>query len=43
MTDAHRKMLQSIARSQTAPHRLVTRSQALLLAADGMANSHIAA
>jgi transposase len=42
MTDGQRKTLQSIARSQTAPHRLVTRSQALLLAADGVANTRIA-
>lgn len=43
MTRAQRQTLESIARSQKAPHRLVIRAQALLLAADGVANTHIAA
>ena len=32
-----------LARAQSAPHRLVRRAQALLMAADGVANSQIAA
>lgn len=42
MTATQRKALESIARSQAAPHRLVMRSKALLLAADGTANTQIA-
>ncbi len=43
MTPGQRQTLESIARSQTAPHRLVIRAKALLAAADGVANTHIAA
>ena len=43
MTPAQRQTLESIARAQTAPHRLVIRAKALLAAADGLANTHIAA
>jgi len=43
MTASQRQTLESIARSQKAPHRLVLRAKALLLAADGMANTQIAA
>ena len=43
MTPGQRQTLESIAKSQTAPHRLVIRAKALLLAADGVANTHIAA
>jgi transposase len=42
MSDGQREALQVLARSQTAPHRQVRRAEALLLAADGTANSHIA-
>ena len=35
--------MEAIARSQTAPHGLVISAKALLLAADGVANTHIAA
>ena len=42
MSEGQRKTLASVARSQTAPHRLVIRSRVLLLAADGVANSRIA-
>ena len=42
MSDAQREMLVVLARSQTAPHREVQRAQALLLAAEGMANTRIA-
>jgi len=34
--------LEALARSQVAPHRAVQRAKALLLAADGVANTHIA-
>jgi len=42
MSDGHREMLAVLARSQTAPHREVQRARALLLAAEGMANTRIA-
>lgn len=42
MSEGQRKTLESIARSLTAPHRLVVRTRALLLAADGVANTLIA-
>jgi transposase len=42
MTDAQRATLAALARSQTAPHRLVVRAKVLLLAADGVANTRIA-
>jgi transposase len=43
MSDGQREALEVLARSQTAPHRQVQRATALLLAADGVANSRIAA
>lgn len=42
MSDGQRDALEVLARSQTAPHRQVRRAEALLLAADGVANSRIA-
>jgi transposase len=42
MSDGQREALQVLARSQTAPHRQVQRAEALLLAADGVANTRIA-
>ena len=42
MSDGQRVALEALARSQVAPHRQVQRAKALLLAADGMATSHIA-
>jgi transposase len=42
MTDAQREILESLGRSHTASHRQVQRAQALLLAADGVANTWIA-
>src|SRR5947209_13934995 len=42
MTDGQREVLESLGRSHTAPHRQVQRAQALLLAADGVANTWIA-
>jgi len=41
MTAGQRQTLEAIARSQTAHHGLVIRAKALLLAADGVANTHI--
>lgn len=43
LEDSQRELLESIARSRTSQHRLVQRAQVLLHAADGMANSQIAA
>ena len=43
MSDAQRGVLERVARSQTAPHREVVRAKALLAAADGVANTTIAA
>ena len=43
MTDSQRGILEELARSKTAPHREVTRAKALLLAADGLATTAIAA
>jgi transposase len=43
MSDGQREALEVLARSQTAAHRQVQRAQALLLAADGVANTRIAA
>lgn len=40
--DADREVLEKWARSQTAPHQVVIRSRALLMAADGIANARIA-
>ena len=42
MSEGQRETLEVLARSQTAPHRQVRRAEALLLAADGIANSRIA-
>ncbi len=43
MTDSQRKILQSLARSVSAPHREVLRAKALLLAGQGLANAAVAA
>ena len=43
MTDGQREILESMARSRTAPQREVTRAKALLLAGDGVATTAIAA
>ena len=43
MTDAQREMLTELSKSRTAPFREVQRAQALLLAADGVANYRIGA
>src|SRR6266536_3441550 len=43
LTDGQREILEGLARSQTARHREVTRAKALLLAAQGLANTAIAA
>ena len=43
MTESQQAILESLAASQTAPHREVTRAKALLLAAEGVANTAIAA
>jgi DNA-binding transcriptional regulator YhcF (GntR family) len=43
VSDGQREALGVLARSRTAPHAQVQRAEALLLAADGMANSRIAA
>jgi transposase len=42
MSDGQRATLQKLTRSQTAPQRQVKRAKALLMAADGVANEHIA-
>ncbi len=42
MSAGQRAALEVLARSQSAPHRQVTRAQALLMAADGMPNTQIA-
>lgn len=42
MSDGQRETLVVLSRSQTAPHRQVQRAKALLLAADGTANTRIA-
>ena len=42
MSDGQRVALEVLARSQVAAHRAVLRAQVLLLAADGVANAHIA-
>ncbi|MGH9091798.1 MAG: IS630 family transposase [Acidimicrobiales bacterium] len=42
MSDGQREILETLARSQTAPHREVVRAKALLLAAQGVANTAIA-
>ncbi len=43
IADSQREVLQTLARSQTAPHRQVQRARVLLLAAEGTANTQIAA
>ena len=43
LAGGQREILESLARSGTAPHREVTRARALLLAAGGLANTAIAA
>jgi transposase len=43
MTEVQRETLDRVARSRTAPHREVVRAKALLAAADGVANTRIAA
>jgi transposase len=43
LSDGQRLTLQELSRSQTAPHRQVKRAKALLMAAGGAANEHIAA
>ncbi len=42
LTDSQRVILMTLSNSQAAPHREVRRAQALLLAADGIANTAIA-
>jgi len=42
MSDGQRVALEGLARSQVAPHRQVQRAKVLLLAAEGVANAHIA-
>lgn len=42
LSDGQRETLEVLSRSQTATHREVVRAKALLLAAEGLANSHIA-
>jgi len=43
ITDAEREVLEALARAQTATHGEVNRAKALLAAAEGMANTAIAA
>jgi len=43
VSDGQREALEVLARAQTAPHRQVQHAEALLLAADGVANTRIAA
>ena len=43
LPDGQREILDSLAKSRTAPHRQVARAKALLLAAEGLANTAIAA
>ena len=40
--EGQREVLESVARSVSAPHREVVRARALLMAADGLANTAIA-
>jgi transposase len=42
MSDGQREILESLSKSRTAPHGEVTRAKALLLAAEGIANTAIA-
>ena len=39
VSPGQREVLESVARSRSAPHRQVVRAKALLLAADGVANT----
>lgn len=41
ISDGQREVLETLARSQAAAHRVVQRAQVLLLAADGVSNSEI--
>ena len=43
LSDGQRLTLEKLSRSQTAPQRQVMRAKALVMAADGVANEHIAA
>src|SRR4029077_19288522 len=43
VSPGQREVLESVARSPSAPHREVARARALLMAADGLANTAIAA
>lgn len=43
MSKSQRATLEQLSRSQAAPHRQVQRAKALLLAADGVANTRISA
>ena len=43
MSAGQREVLESLARSQSGAHREVVRAKALLMAADGVANTAIAA
>jgi len=43
MSDGHRELVTVLARSQTAAHREVQRAKALLMAADGVATTRVAA
>jgi transposase len=43
ISDEHRAVLEKLSKSQTAAHRDVQRARVLLLAGDGVANTHIAA
>ena len=43
VSSGQREVLESVARSPSAPHREVVRARALLMAADGLANTAIAA
>src|SRR6478609_3602146 len=43
VSPGQREILESVARSPSAPHREVVRARALLMAADGLANTAIAA
>src|SRR4029079_17597203 len=42
VSPGQREVLESVARSSSAPHREVVRARALLMAADGLANTAIA-
>lgn len=43
LTDGQQQVLEEVARSRVSPHRQVQRARALLLAADGVANTRIGA